>query len=104
MFFASYGTQQILHYLYFDLYQNKSTPLSRVMYLNVSSFCCIIIVIFSSLVICYVYFQYFKLITWLCLGKDGKDRIVFVTKDEMSTPSEAMIAMDEEEVHDGPGK
>lgn len=35
-------------------------------------------------------------------GKDGKDRIVFVTKEEMSTPSEAMIAMDEEEVHDGP--
>lgn len=51
-----------------------------------------------------MYFQYFKLITWLCLGNDGKDMIVFVTKDEMSTPSEAMIAMDEEEVHDGPGK
>ncbi|XP_048771108.1 mitochondrial intermembrane space import and assembly protein 40-like [Ostrea edulis] len=35
-------------------------------------------------------------------GNDGKDRIVFVTKEEITAPSEAIIALDEEEIHDGP--
>ncbi|XP_061166320.1 mitochondrial intermembrane space import and assembly protein 40-like [Saccostrea echinata] len=35
-------------------------------------------------------------------GKDGKDRIVFVTREEVSTPSQAMIAQEEEELYDGP--
>lgn len=35
-------------------------------------------------------------------GKDGKDRIVFASREEVSTPSQATIAQEEEEIYDGP--